>query len=172
MNFTFIGMPGVGKSTMGKRLAKRLGYAFLDTDFLISNLKRKPLQSIIESEGDAGFIAIEEASILSLKGLTKTFISPGGSVVYSPKAMDHLRSISYVVYLYDSLAHVEKRISNLASRGIVGLNNRSLAELYQERHPLYHQFAHITCDLSKNRDSDNYALVEKEIECLLQKNPS
>ncbi len=144
MNITLIGMPGVGKSTVGKSLANRLGYRFLDTDHLFIEKHQMPLQAFIEKHGNDAFIAAEDALILGLPPLTHTVLSPGGSVIYADGAMRHLKSISTVIYLYDHISRIQRRIHNLNQRGIVGLNGRSLKALYAERRPLYERYADIT----------------------------
>jgi len=101
-NITLIGMPGVGKSTIGVVLAKVLGYQFLDSDLLIQKQERRRLREIIEEEGYMGFKEIENRVNASID-VNHTVIATGGSVVYCEEAMNHLRSIGTVVYLKLSL---------------------------------------------------------------------
>ena len=143
-NITLIGMPGVGKSTIGKRLARKLILTFIDTDDLIVNQVQSSLQPYIDSHTKEEFMEIETAIILNLPPAAAPYvISTGGSVVYSKKAMSHLKNISTLVYLFDELEHIKKRISNLESRGIIGLKTHSFKDLYEQRTPLYEDYAQI-----------------------------
>ena len=80
-NITLIGMPGVGKSTLGVVLAKVLGYQFLDADLLIQKQENRRLYQIIEEEGAEGFMAVENRVNASIEA-ENTVIATGGSVVY------------------------------------------------------------------------------------------
>lgn len=117
-NIILIGMPGSGKSTCGVVSAKMLLKNFYDTDLLIQNLEGKSLQEIIDKNGVEYFAKAEERAILSLD-IKGTVIATGGSVVYSDKAMEHLKSLGKIIYLHLSYEDMCKRISNLESRGIV-----------------------------------------------------
>ena len=97
-NVVLIGMPGVGKSTVGVILAKVLGYEFVDSDLLIQKAEKRLLREIIAQEGQAGFLKIENRVNASID-MEKTVIATGGSVVYCTEAMEHLKKIGTVVYL-------------------------------------------------------------------------
>ena len=97
-NIILIGMPGVGKSTVGVVLAKILGYHFVDTDLVIQEKEGRLLKDIIEQEGNEGFIKIEEKINTELEA-EYSVIAPGGSVIYGDKAMRHFKEIGTVVYL-------------------------------------------------------------------------
>ena len=97
-NLTLIGMPGVGKSTIGVVLAKVLGYEFLDSDLLIQRREKQKLPEIISRVGTEGFKRIEDQVNASIE-TEQTVIATGGSVVYCEKAMEHLKEISTVIYL-------------------------------------------------------------------------
>ena len=142
-NVTLVGMPGAGKSTIGVLLAKALGYDFLDTDLLIQNREGMLLREIIAQKGLDEFKKIEEDVNASVH-VSKTVIAPGGSVVYGKRAMEHLASISKVVYLELSYEELQKRLGDLTKRGGVFENGQTLKDLYEERVPLYQQYAHIS----------------------------
>ena len=89
-NITLIGMPASGKSSVGIVLAKRLGKKFVDTDIVIQERYGKLLKELIKEYGDDGFRKIEDEVNASLD-VTNSIISPGGSVVYGTKAMEHLK---------------------------------------------------------------------------------
>lgn len=146
-NIVLIGMPGAGKSTVGVVLAKILNYEFLDCDLVIQKAYGKTLQAIIDERGPLGFLDVENEV---LKGITaeETIISTGGSAVYSDEAMEHLSEIGLVVYLKISYQELLRRLGDLEERGVVMKNGAgmSLADLYEERSPLYEKWAQLTVD--------------------------
>lgn len=146
-NIVLIGMPGSGKSTCGVLAAKALLKNFFDTDLLLQNLEGKRLQSIINENGIEYFNEAEERAILSLD-IRGTVIATGGSVVYSEKAMAHLRSLGKIIYLRLVYEEMEKRIKNITTRGIVLKDGETLLDMYNERAPLYERYADeiLNCD--------------------------
>ena len=144
-NITLIGMPGVGKSTLGVVLAKVLGYQFIDADLLIQKAEKRKLSVIIEQEGPEGFKKIENRINASIEA-ENTVISTGGSVVYCEEAMEHLKSIGKVVYLKLSLKPLSRRLGNLKGRGVLLKEGQTLRDLYRDRIPLYEKYADITVD--------------------------
>ena len=142
-NITLIGMPGVGKSTIGVILAKIIGYEFIDSDIVIQKQEGKLLREIIAEVGSDGFLAIEN-HVHKEMDTKHAIISPGGSICYCTEGLEHLREISTVVYLkldYEELAH---RLGNLTARGVVLKDGQTLLDLYKERTPLYEKYAHVT----------------------------
>lgn len=160
-NIVLIGMPGVGKSTVGVILAKMIGYQFTDADLLIQKQEGNLLHEIIAEKGTDGFIEIEERVNASIEA-SHTIIATGGSVVYGKKAMEHLSCIGTVVYLkvpYDTL---EKRLEDIKGRGVVLKEGQTLRTLYDERTPLYEKYA----DIEISEDGLN---VEQTVEKLLER---
>jgi len=144
MNITLIGMPGSGKTFVGKILAERLGFSFFDADSAMEKEYGSPLPEILEKLKEEAFLDKEEKVLISgTAGIENAVISPGGSVVYSLKVMDHLKKISVIVYLQTTLSSVERRIGNIP-RGIVGAETKTIAQLYAQRRPLYEKWAKIT----------------------------
>ena len=142
-NVILIGMPGVGKSTVGVLLAKRLNFSFLDTDIYIQTQEGKSLQELIQIHGAAGFCDIEERYILSVD-VTSHVIAPGGSVVYRPKAMEHLGTNGMIIHLDLELDRLKKRLDDVDARGVVIAPGQKLEDLYTERQPLYSRYADFT----------------------------
>lgn len=141
-NIVLIGMPGVGKSTVGVILAKVLGYQFVDADLVIQQQEGKLLCEIIEEVGTEGFIEVENRINASLN-VTHSIIATGGSVVYGKEAMEHLQSIGTVVYLKVSYETLEKRLADIKGRGVVLKEGQDLKALFEERSPLYEKYADI-----------------------------
>lgn len=137
---TLIGMPGSGKSTIAALLAERLGREAIDGDAAIEAAEGRTLQQIIDAEGTETFRAIEERVLCELDA-RGAIISPGGSVIYYPKVIEHLRSLGPIVALDMSCAALEARIDNMESRGIVFAPGQTFADLYAERAPLYRRYA-------------------------------
>ena len=144
-NIVLIGMPGVGKSTVGVLLAKRSGYSFLDTDIYIQTRQGQSLQEIIANLGATGFCDLEERHLLSIS-LKAHVIATGGSVVYSHKAMQHLRRDGFVVHLDLNCAKLKKRLDDIEQRGVVIAPGQDIDGLYAERDLLYRKYADVTVE--------------------------
>jgi shikimate kinase len=161
MNIVLIGMPGVGKSTIGIILAKILGRDFIDTDVYIQTREEKNLQDIINTQGLDSFCDLEEGYIISLS-CTNSVIATGGSVVYSNRAMRHLKDSGILIHLYVPFSVLQLRLTNITTRGIVMRTNQGLMELFNERLPLYEKYADIRIDCqNKNHEEVIAAILEK-----------
>lgn len=152
-NIVLIGMPGAGKSTVGVVLAKKLGYRFIDSDLVIQEQYGKLLHELITEHGVEGFWQIENAVNAGLD-VHGSIIATGGSVIYGQEAMEHLREIGTVIYLKLTYEEIEHRLGDLNARGVTLKEGQNLADLYEERIPLYEKYAHITleCDNKLLRD--------------------
>ena len=146
-NIILIGMPAVGKSTIGVLLAKRLSLSFLDTDLLIQVGESEKLQSILDSKGMEKFCALEERYVLNVR-CENHVIATGGSVIYGQKAMEHLKSTGFMVHLDLAPQFLDQRLKNLSSRGVVMGKGQDIRALYFQRFPLYNRYADVTvaCD--------------------------
>lgn len=164
-NVILIGMPGVGKSTVGVILAKHLGFDFIDTDLVIQRREGERLQSLIRHHGLEGFKDLE-ARHLQQVAARKTVIATGGSVVYRDRAMAHLKGLGRIVHLDLSLEPLQKRLASLDERGVVRLPGQSIDAIYAERLPLYRRHAQITI----TTDHLNPDQVVKAIREVLEQN--
>ena len=162
-NIVLIGMPGVGKSTVGVVLAKALGYQFVDADLLIQEAEGKLLSELIEEHGTDGFIEIENR-VNSQIQTHRSVIATGVSVVYGKEAMEHLKSIGTVVYLKQNLRVLQRRLRNLKGRGVVLKEGQTLVDLYKERTVLYEKYADITVDQYKQSIEQTLKAVRKALE--------
>ena len=144
-NIVLIGMPGAGKSTVGVVLAKKLGFAFLDSDLVIQSREGRLLHEIIEQQGVEKFWFIEEEANLSIDAV-RTVIATGGSVIYGSRAMEHLGQNGIIIYLTLSCREIAGRLGDLNERGVTLREGQTLETLYEERTPLYEKYAHITMD--------------------------
>ena len=159
-NLIFIGMPAVGKSTVGVVVAKRLGMNFIDADLLIQEQEGKLLREIIAEVGDDGFLKIENQVNRDLD-VENSVISPGGSVIYCEEAMKHYKEIGTVVYLQASYQTIKKRIRNPKKRGVVLKDGQTLKDLYEERKPYFEKYADVTI-------SEDGCQIEETIENVLE----
>ncbi len=144
-NIVLIGMPGVGKSTIGVVLAKMLGYDFIDADLVIQEKEKKLLREIIAEVGAEGFIEVENRVNSSIEA-EHAIIATGGSVVYGAEAMAHLKEIGMVLYLKLPYEELQKRLRDIKGRGVVLKDGQTLKDLYEERVPLYEKYADLTVD--------------------------
>ena len=117
-NIILIGMPGVGKSTVGVVLAKVMGYQFIDADLVIQEKEGKLLREIIAEVGPEGFLKVENRINSGIEA-EHAIIATGGSVVYGAEAMEHLGRIGTVVYLKLPYRELERRLSDIKGRGVV-----------------------------------------------------
>ena len=140
-NIILIGMPGGGKSTLGVLLAKTLGMTFLDTDLVIQEQEGALLRDLIADRGIEGFLDLEGEVCAHLQA-HRTVVATGGL------AMAHLRELGTVVYLKLGYRALAKRLGSLKRRGVVLRPGQTLRMLYEERVPLYEQYAHLTIDCS------------------------
>lgn len=147
-NIILIGMPAVGKSTIGVLLAERVRFSYLDTDIYLQVNEGRRLHEIIAAEGIDGFCDIEEKNILSLNCRSHV-IATGGSVVYRDTGMAHLKLMGAVVHLDLPPDQLLQRIGDIDQRGVVHSGAQTLAELYTERHPLYRQYEDLFIDCSE-----------------------
>lgn len=158
-NIILIGMPAVGKSTVGVILAKLLGYSFVDTDLVIQKKEGKLLKHIISEKGIEGFIETENR-VLSELNAVNSVISTGGSVVYGKEAMKNLSENGIVVYLKLDYNKLKYRLHNIKNRGVVIKEGQSLSALYKERVPLYEKYADIIID-------ENGCNIEKTVDKIM-----
>ncbi|WP_303825789.1 shikimate kinase [Ruminococcus flavefaciens] len=158
-NIVLIGMPAVGKSTVGVILAKLLGYRFIDTDLVIQEKEGTLLKNIISERGIDGFIETENKIISGLKA-KKSVISTGGSVIYGTEAMKNLGENGTIVYLKLDYSKLKYRLGNIKNRGVVIRDGQSLSSLYKERVPLYEKYADVIID-------ENGCNIEKTVEKII-----
>lgn len=144
-NVTLIGMPGAGKSTIGVILAKSLLCDFTDTDLIIQKKTGKSLCQLLDEKGTEGFLQLEN-DIICRADFSNCVIATGGSAVYGEKAMARLKAESTVIFLDVSVSELEKRLSNIRTRGVAMKKGTTVEELYNERLPLYRRYADFILD--------------------------
>lgn len=161
-NIILIGMPGVGKSTIGVILAKELGYQFVDSDLLIQQQEKMLLKDIIAEKGVDGFLEIENQVNASIR-VQRSVIATGGSAVYGEEAMNNFKNTGIVVYLKCSFQTLEKRLGDLKGRGVVLKEGQTLWDIYEERSLLYQKYADVVIEEDGNDIEETLTLVIKEL---------
>jgi shikimate kinase len=164
IGFVLIGMAGVGKSTIGSSLAKKLGFDFVDLDVCLREKEGKTVQQIIDDQGEAALLELEKRRMYEID-LSNKVVSPGGSIIYITEIMQYLKQSAYLIFLDDTFENIEKKLGNPQVRGIVGLRSKSLREIYNERRPLYSRYADITIDVAGKSKED---IISEILLCLRQ----
>lgn len=142
---SLIGMPGVGKSTVGVILAKLCGLGFCDTDLAIQQRFGASLQEILEQHGNQGFRHIEQQVLMDV-ALADVVVSTGGSVIFGDAVMERLKAAGPVVYLRADIATLEQRVAANPLRGIAREGSQTYADVYAERCPIYEHHADVIVD--------------------------
>lgn len=161
-NIVLIGMPGVGKSTVGVVLAKNMGYSFVDSDLLIQEQEGKLLHEIIEQRGLDGFNEVENRVNAEIS-VSRSVIATGGSVVYGREAMEHLKQIGTVIYLELSCEELSERLGDLNERGVSIRPGQTLEDLFKERTPLYEKYADITINCKNKQIRQIVQMIREEV---------
>jgi len=138
-------MPGSGKSTVGVILAKLLSRGFIDTDVLIQTSENRLLQDIVDRDGYMALRSIEE-DILRKLDCRDHVIATGGSAVYSPIAMSHLKERGLFIFLNVDMRTLESRVRDYSTRGLAKRPDQTMNDLFAERFALYTKYADITID--------------------------
>jgi shikimate kinase len=140
-NIILIGMPGCGKSTIGKRLAEIINWSFIDVDRFIEEKTGKSIPDIFLS-GEDNFRDIESNIIQQLEVRTSTVISTGGGVVKREKNIESLKKHGIIIFINRSPEEILKDI-DVASRPLLSSKKENLLKLYAERLELYKKYSDI-----------------------------
>ena len=151
-NIILVGAMGVGKSTVGKRLAKKLSLDFYDSDQEIVNSTGVDISTIFEYEGEAGFRKREENIISDLCKLENIVLATGGGAILSKKTRDLLTESGSVFYLKASIETILNRAKNESSRPLLKTANKrkTITDLVKQRTPLYESIAHHTINTDRH----------------------
>jgi shikimate kinase len=146
-----VGLPGSGKSTVGRQLARRLRLPFSDSDHVIEQRIGCPIRSFFEREGEDAFRDIEEQVIEELCGGKAGVIATGGGAVLRPANREHLRACGAVFYLRATPEDVFRRVRRDKGRPLLQVPDPMgrLRELFAQRDPLYRETAHFTIETGR-----------------------
>lgn len=142
-NIVFVGLMGAGKTTMGRRLAKRHGLPFIDTDQEIERRCGASIPTIFDLEGEEGFRKRESKVIADVMQVPGQVVTTGGGAVLAPENRAVLKH-GFVIYLDATPAHLWIRLKSDSSRPLLAKSTdpeATLAELHQKRDPLYKEIA-------------------------------
>lgn len=148
---SLIGLPGTGKSTIGRHLARRLGVAFVDSDATIERRLNESIRSFFEREGEPAFRDIEQQVIAELCRERLGVIATGGGVVLREPNRDTLHSATTVVYLRSTPEELFRRLRHDTQRPLLQVADplSRLRQLYAERDPLYLKTAHFIIETGR-----------------------
>lgn len=144
MLVSLIGMPGSGKSTIGRQLARRLQASFFDSDQVIEERIGCTIRQYFEMKGEEPFRAIEEAVLDELSAKGHCILATGGGAVLRPANRQHLRDRGKVVYLKSTPEELFRRLRHDQNRPLLQVADplERLIELFAQRDPLYRETAH------------------------------
>lgn len=164
-NIILIGMPASGKSTVGVVLAKTLASYFIDTDLIIQVQQRNTLQQLLENDGIDAFLHYEEAAMLSVIERENIVVATGGSAIFCEFAMQHLKKNGICVYLDAPLKLLQRRLSNIKTRGVAAKNGETIADIYAERLPYYQKYADFSVDCNNKTVEEIVEIIVNEVNC-------
>ncbi|MBL0919438.1 MAG: shikimate kinase [Hydrogenophaga sp.] len=146
-----VGLPGSGKSTVGRQLARRLGLPFVDVDHHIEARVGCSIRVYFEREGETAFRDLEAAAIDEVSQGALSVVSTGGGAVLREENRQRMRQRGHVVYLRSSPEELHRRLRHDRNRPLLQVDDplAKLRELHAQRHPLYAQAAHFTIDTGR-----------------------
>ncbi|OGA85142.1 MAG: shikimate kinase [Burkholderiales bacterium RIFCSPHIGHO2_01_FULL_63_240] len=148
-----VGLPGGGKSTVGRQLARRLGARFLDADAVLEERIGMPIRSYFEQHGEQPFRDLEEQVIdeLTSPGLGPLILATGGGAVLREGNRKRLHERTTVIYLRSTPEELFKRLRHDTQRPLLQVADplAKLRELHAQRHPLYEEVAHYRVDTGR-----------------------
>jgi shikimate kinase len=172
---SLVGLPGSGKSTVGRQLARRLGLAFTDSDHVIEQRLGCSIRDFFSREGEAAFRDVEETVIRELSLGPPGVLATGGGTVLRPANRECLRQAGSVVYLRSTPEEVFRRVRHDAKRPLLQVDDpmQRLRELFEERDPLYRAAAHFVIETGRPSVSRlvNMILMQLELAGVIPARP-
>jgi len=150
-SIALVGLPGSGKSTVGRQLARRFNLLFVDSDARIEQRLGCSIREYFEREGEARFREVEAEEIDALTHIAGSVLSTGGGAVLRPENRQHLHDRCQVVYLRSSPDELFKRLRHDRNRPLLQVADplTKLRDLYVERDPLYRETAHFVVETGR-----------------------
>jgi len=160
-------MPGGGKSTVGRLLARQLGTGFVDTDEVVEERIGEPIRSFFARRGEDAFRDIESQVLGQLLASHDGILATGGGIVLRETNREQLHTRSTVLYLRASPEDLFRRLRNDTQRPLLQVDDplKRLRELYSQRDPLYRRCAHYVLEMSRPSVHGlvNMALMQLEL---------
>ena len=165
-NLFLVGMPGAGKSTIGRALAKRLGKAFHDSDAEIEARTGVRIPVIFEIEGEPGFRRRESEVIARMTQMQNVVLATGGGAVLDPANRAVLRERGFVLYLFATPRELWRRTRHDKSRPVLQGDDlkKRLDELFEKRDPLYRETADLVAETGRQSVSALVTQLMPQIE--------
>ncbi|MDP1533361.1 MAG: shikimate kinase [Rubrivivax sp.] len=166
MRISFVGMPGSGKSTVGRHLARQLGLPFADSDSEIEHRVGMPVREYFEREGEDRFRDLEQDVIAELSARPHGVLATGGGAVLRPSNRDALHSNGHVFYLRSTPEELFRRLRHDTQRPLLQVADplRRLRELFRERDPLYRRTAHFVVETARPSVPGMLSMVLMQLE--------
>ncbi len=138
-NLYLVGFMGTGKSTVGRQVAKQLGFQFLDSDHEIERLQGKPVAAIFAGAGEANFRVLEREFIAHGHPAQKCVTACGGGLVVPSGMLELLRARGVVICLHAPIEAILRRTQHTTHRPLLQVDNReeTLRQLYAQREETY-----------------------------------
>lgn len=151
MRLALVGLPGAGKSSVGRLLARRLDTDFADTDSVIEKRLGEPIRSYFEHAGEARFRDVEQSVVAELCADHEGVLATGGGVVLREANRRALHDAATVIYLRSSPDELQRRLRNDTQRPLLQVKDprAKLQQLYRERDPLYRETAHFVIETGR-----------------------
>jgi len=148
---SLVGLPGSGKSTVGRQLARRLQLPFYDSDYVIEERLGCPIRVAFERDGEPAFRDLEEAVLDELTQIPRAVVSTGGGAVIRPATRQRLRERGQVVYLNSTPDEIFRRLRHDVNRPLLQVADPlgRLRDLYAQRDPLYRETAHFVIETGR-----------------------
>jgi shikimate kinase len=161
-----VGLPGSGKSTVGRHLARRLDIPFNDSDHVIEHHIGGSIRDYFEREGEAAFRDLEESVIGELTRADSGVLATGGGAVLRPANRLRLRDAGHVIYLRSTPEEVFRRLRHDRARPLLQVQDplARLRSLYEERDPLYRETAHFVIETGRPSVSRLLSMVLMQLE--------
>ena len=162
-----VGLPGCGKSTIGRQLARRFGIDFRDTDAEIERHLGTSIRQYFELHGEAAFRDKEQTVLSELCQTTSSCVlATGGGIVLRPENRQTLTRCTQVVYLHASVHDLWRRLRHDTKRPLLqgGDALNKLKMLAHEREPLYREVAHFTIETGRQPPSASVNMIAMQME--------
>lgn len=161
-----VGMPGSGKSTVGRHLSRLLGWRFIDTDTEIEHRLGESIRAHFEKFGEDSFRDIESATLADLAGLGDVVLATGGGTVLRDANRAVLRQQGSVVYLRATPEDLFRRLRHDQQRPLLqgGDPQAKLRALFKVRDPLYNEVADFTIDTGRSSVPTLVQLLASQLE--------
>ena len=157
-NIVLIGMPGAGKTTIGRKLGKALGRQVLDADDKVVEQTGRTIKDLFQ-EGEDVFRQAETAAVKTLAAMDGIIISCGGGVVKRPENIAFLQATGKIFFLNRDLAAIAGCVDKV-TRPLLNSAEDRLTQLYKERMPLYLKYADYTIPVDENFDKTTEYIIE------------